>query len=229
MHGFSKEGKKKIIALLVLTLVLGACLLIYARVVGPMTELLRDVNRLSQWVEDQGWTSKLIYVALVWLQVVIAFIPGEPLELAAGFVFGAVEGTLLCLLGVFLGSVTVFLLVRTFGMKLVELFFSREKIQSLKILHNPKRLLTITAVLLILPGTPKDLLTYCAGLLPMQTTTWLLLCSVTRIPSVLTSTLCGQYVAEGNYSMAVIVFAITAFLCGIGLWFYAKQQEKKQI
>ena len=76
------------------------------------------------------------------------------------------------------------------------------------------------------PGTPKDLLTYCAGLTTLPITTWMLICSVGRIPSVITSTLGGHALSEGNYVYAAIVFGVTALLCGGGLWLYARMQAK---
>lgn len=59
------------------------------------------------------------------LQVLVAIIPGEPLEIAGGYAFGAVWGTVLCLLGAFLGSAAVFAVVRKWGVPLVEVFFHR--------------------------------------------------------------------------------------------------------
>ena len=123
---------------------------------------------------------------------------------------------------------TVFALVRVFGMKLVRVFFSQEKIDSLKILKNPKRLFILTAVLMILPGTPKDLLTYCAGLTNIPFGAWMLISSLGRIPSIITSTWGGHAVSEGRYVMAAIIFGVTALLCGAGLCIYGRMQNKKE-
>lgn len=227
MNGVSVKTRSRIIGLIVLAALLIAGGILYARVGRPMTELARDTQRFRAWVEQQGWTARLIYIGMVIFQVLVAVIPGEPFELAAGVAFGSVEGTLLCLMGVFLGSMIVFGLVRAFGRRVVLLFFSAEKIDSLRILHDRERLFRLTAVLMLLPGTPKDLLTYCAGLTPMTLGEWLLICSVGRIPSVITSTLGGHAVAQGNYLMAAIVFAATAVMCGLGLYVYARAHRRK--
>lgn len=84
-----------------------------------------------------------------------AVIPGEPLEIAAGYAFGAVEGTILCVLGTFLGGILVFLLVRRFGLRAVEIFFSPEKLQRLRFLHKERRLARWVFLIFFLPGTPK--------------------------------------------------------------------------
>lgn len=227
MKMMTMETRRRIIGIAILTVLLAASLIAYERIGKPMTELVKDTDRLREWVAERGWHSRLIYMAVVCLQVLVAVIPGEPLEMAAGFAFGPIEGTLICLGGIALGSMIVFGLVRVFGMKLVELFFDRDKIDSLKILRNPKKVFLVTAALMILPGTPKDLLTYCAGLTRISWTTWLLISTVGRIPSVITSTLGGHAIAEGKYIMAIIVFSVTALLCGAGLYVFAKLKTDK--
>ena len=227
MKEMMRDKQRKIVALAVLAALAAVSLIAYVRVGKPMTTLVKDTDRLRQWVAEKGWVSRIAYMAAVCFQVLVAVIPGEPLEMAAGFAFGPVEGTLICLGGISLGSMIVFGLVRLFGIKLVEVFFSREKIDSLKIMQNPKRVFLVTAALMIMPGTPKDLLTYCAGLTGISWTTWLLLSTVGRIPSVITSTLGGHAVAEGRYLQAGIIFLITALLCGVGLYVFARMKMDK--
>ncbi len=227
MKKLSAETKRKIIGAVVLTAIVIASAIVYVRVGKPLTEMVKDTDRLRSWVEEKGWGSRLIYVAAVCLQVLVAVIPGEPLEMAAGFAFGPIEGALICMGGIALGSMIVFGLVRVFGMKLVEIYFSREKIESLKIMQNPKRMFLVFASLMILPGTPKDLLTYCAGLTKISWATWLLISTVGRIPSLITSTLGGHAIAEGHYLQAAIIFIVTSLLCGAGLYVFAKVKTDK--
>jgi len=59
------------------------------------------------------------------LKVLIVFILGEPFEIAAGYAFGIWEGLLLCTIGISIGSIVVFLLVRRFGSSVVEVFFNK--------------------------------------------------------------------------------------------------------
>ena len=124
-----------------------------------------------------------------------------------------------------IGSVIIFALVRKFGVKLVELFFSMEKINSLKFLQNKQRLNTIYFIVMCLPGTPKDLLSYFAGLTDMKLRTWLLIATVARIPSVITSTIGGSALGSEQYLFAIIAFAATLALSGIGLLIYRKIQS----
>ena len=117
---------------------------------GPIIKTLGDPASFRAWVDARGFWGRVLFVGVMMLQVVIAFIPAEPLELAAGYAFGAVWGTILVWLGLVLGTVVVFMFVRKIGVKAVEVFFPREKIDSVKYLNNEKAL-NAAAFTLFLP------------------------------------------------------------------------------
>ena len=106
----------------------------------PMVQLAGDPEAFRVWVDSFGFWGKLCYMGVMALQVMIVLIPGEPLELAGGYAFGALEGTVLALSGFVIGSAVVFALVRRFGVKLVEVFFTRDKIRQMEFLRNPKKI-----------------------------------------------------------------------------------------
>ena len=186
----------------------------------PLIRFVQEPERFRQWVDAQGVWAPLLFTGMVILQVIVAVIPGEPLEIAAGYAFGAVEGTLLCVLGTFIGGMLVFLLVRRFGLRAVDVFFPEEKLRRLRFLHNERRLARWVFVIFFLPGTPKDVLCYFVGLTPMPLRTWALISAVARLPSIITSTVGGDALGMGNYTFAVIVFTATLAVSGLGLLFY---------
>ena len=165
---------------------------------------------------------------MVILQVFVAIIPGEPLEIAAGYAFGFWEGTLLCLIGMTIGGILVFLFVRRFGVKAVEVFISREQIQSLRFLQNTKRVYLFLVIAFLLPGTPKDVLCYCAGLTSVQFSRWLLITSLCRLPSIVTSTIGGDALGTGELIQAIIIFAATVCISLLGLAIYRNYQTKEE-
>ena len=121
--------------------------------------------------------------------------------------------------------------VRRFGRELVEVFFPKEKIESLRFLQSsPKRELLFWLVFVV-PGTPKDLLCYFAGLTDLSWGKWLLICSLGRVPSIITSTVGGNALGGKNYLFAILVFAGTLAVSAIGLLIYrglCRRHEKKQ-
>ena len=214
------EQQKKTLSVLaiVIFVLLSAAL---AWFVGrPMVRFARQPEQFRAWVDGHGAWGPLAYAAMVFLQVLVAIIPGEPLEIAGGYAFGAVWGTVLCLLGAFLGSAAVFAVVRKWGVPLVEVFFPQDKLDKLTFLKtSPKRTALLWLVFTV-PGTPKDLLCYFAGLTDLPWGTWLLIATVGRLPSIVTSTVGGSALGEQNYRAAVIAFAIALAVAAMGYVIY---------
>lgn len=193
----------------------------------PMIEFVREPERFRAWVDSSGFVSRVIFVGMVVFQLIIALIPGEPLEMGAGYAFGAVEGTILCIIGCVIGSALVFLFVRRFGVKLVEVFFPREKIRSLRFLQDSRRLNLLTFIVFFIPGTPKDLLSYFIGLTDMKLGTWLFITAVARIPSIVTSTVTGDALGLKDYQFALIAFGVTLALSLVGILVYRRLSARR--
>ena len=147
-----------------------------------MWRYMDDPTKVREIIGDHYVLGALCMILISAVQVVVALIPGELVEISAGYVFGAWGGALLCLAGTTLGSVLVLLLVRRFGGRFVYAFYPKEKIDALPILRNPKKRNLLTLVLFLLPGTPKDLLTYGIGLTDMSIPSYLALTTVARFP-----------------------------------------------
>ncbi len=195
----------------------------------PLLTMVEDPEKFRNLVEEKGFLSRLLFVSLVLVQVVVALIPGEPLEICGGIAFGGLEGTFLCLLGIFLGSGIIFFLVRKLGIKLVEVFFSVEKIRSLRFLQNERRLDGVLFLIMMIPGTPKDLISYFVPLTKIRAGHWLALTTFARIPSVVTSTVGGDALGEGRYLFALIVFAVTCCISLAGALLFDRFTKKRKI
>ena len=195
----------------------------------PLVLQFRDSpETFRDYVAAHGFLGQLVMIGIVMLQVVVALIPGEPFELGAGFVFGWLEGTLLCLTGMALASALVYLAVRKFGVGIAALFFPAEKINRFSFLQSHKRLNLLTFILFLIPGTPKDLLTYLIGLTPMPLHTFLWVTTLARIPSVVSSTVTGALMQSERLLAAGITYGVTALISVACILWYRRisRQEK---
>lgn len=225
------EKHKKIIYLIAVVIFIVFMAAVGYFVGKPMVALAEDPQAFRAWVDASGMMGRLLFVGMVVLQVVVAFIPGEPIELAAGYAFGFLEGSLLTLSGFVLGSWLVFALVRRFGVKLVEVFFPQNKLNEIKFLQNPKKTKVISFLLMLIPGTPKDMLSYFAGLTKLTTWEWITIVTVGRLPSLITSTITGAAAGEKNYVLSAVSLGVTLVISLAGIWYYrrlCKQEQKVQ-
>ena len=104
-----------VISLLIFAAVFVLLTLFFTRVLSPY---LKSTEELRAFLDSYGWKGYLILMGLQCLQVVIALIPGEVIELGAGYAYGAIEGTLICLAGIAISSALIFLLVKKIGISL---------------------------------------------------------------------------------------------------------------
>lgn len=222
MYDKDKISKKqqRTIAVLAAGILILLIALVTLLIGKPMVKFASEPELFRRWVEEKGALGPLIYAGMVFLQVVVAIIPGEPLEIAGGYAFGAVEGTIICLIAATVGSLAVFGLVRRFGVRLVEVFFPVEKLRSLRFLKSSPARTVLFLLIFMTPGTPKDLLCYYAGLTDMKLTIWLLISSLGRIPSVVTSTIGGDALGTESYIFAAVVFVATFITSLIGFLIY---------
>ena len=230
MKNFNFEKKKKIAGVISMIVFVLFMLLSCWFIGKPMLELVSEPEIFRDWIAEKGLLGKLIFVGMVILQVIFAIIPGEPLEIGAGYAFGMIEGTILCLVGFLIGSIVIFLFVKKWGVKFVELFFSVDKINNLRFLNSSKKVNFLAYILFLIPGTPKDLLVYFLGLTNIKPFGFFMTVTIARIPSLVTSTVAGDALGEQKYIFAVVVFSITLIISLLGYIIYnlfSKHYSKK--
>lgn len=216
-----KERTKKGIRIAVIAVLLAVLTIVCVRYVVPLSRLLVTQEGrayICERVESFGILAPLVFILLMALQIVIAFIPGGPLELIGGMLFGSLLGLLVTTLGALLGTLTVYALVRRFGKPLVDFFVSEEKAAKFKILQDEDRLTFWVFLLFLIPGIPKDLLTYLVPLTKMRGRDFILLSTLARFPSLAASVLVGDSLSDGRYWLSVTICAVAAIAAFIGYW-----------
>lgn len=222
--------RRRIISILSLVAIFVIFSLIAYFVGFPLVRQFRESpENFRRYVKSHGVWAPLLMMGIMALQVIVAIIPGEPFEIGAGFVFGWFQGTLWCLLGCAGASALVYLAVRKWGVKLVEAFFPRERILRFSFLQNEKKLDLLVFIIFLIPGTPKDLITYLVGLTPMKLPAFLLISTLARIPSVVSSCMTGNFAQNQRYLAAGITYAVTLLISIICILWYRRisQQEKR--
>lgn len=218
--GSKKPGRGKRIIKIVSFAVLAAVMLAIGIISIPIVRMLSTPEGrqgLERLVEENYLAGLIVYLVLQMLQIVVAIIPGGVIQILGGVLFDKLLGTVWCLLGVFLGELVVFLLVRRFGMPVVEAFIDKKGIKRLEFLNDSKKLELAVFILFLIPGVPKDALTYIAPLTRIKPSSFFLLSMLARSPAIIMSTFFGANLGEGNILEAVILFALVAVFGIIGV------------
>lgn len=193
-----------------------AAWLLYVHAIGPLIRVMSQPDAARNWILGHGKWSYIFFVSMVVLQVVVAIIPGEPFQIAAGLAFGPVMGTILCMLGMLLGSITTFMLTRIFGYRIMKLMFSERTLAKLDLKDYSRETIEhVVFVAFIIPGTPKDLLSYAVGLTPLSLKSWVTITLIARLPSILMAAVGGEAMSSGNFLQAGIFLLMGAALSGI--------------
>ena len=217
MKKFKAQAIINIVAIILLTALFISLYFIFK----DKFDLLNTKEGLENFINDvqnTGFLGGIILVVIQILQVVVAFIPGEFVELASGIMFGPVLGLVLCLIGLNIGTIIIFGLVKLLGKPFVDENVSDHN-QKFLFLNNSNRTIIILFFIFLIPGIPKDILIYLVPLTKVKMWQFLIVSSVARIPSILTSTIAGTSIINGDYLVAGIIMGISLILAIIGLIF----------
>lgn len=227
----SEEGKAKRKRRLVSIIGLLIFFALSAAIAFPFFKFFKEPEMFQKWVDSFGMWGWLVCIGAMVLQIIVAIIPGGAMEIGAGYAFGAVEATIFCTIGSIIGCAIVFWLVKAFGIKFVEAFFPIEKIQNLKFLQNEKKRDILAFIIFLIPGMPKDLISYFMGFTNIKLSRWLVISTVARTPAIVVSAMGGQALGKGQYLVALIVLVVIVIISIVGTIGYkmlCKYHNKKE-
>lgn len=183
-------------------------------------------------IDSMGFGGLLLLLGLQVLQILLVVLPGEPFEVLAGMCYGAWGGCLFITASVFITTTIIFFTVRKLGHKYLYNFFKKEKVDKImksKMLNNPRNLDMILFILFFLPATPKDLLVYIGGLLPIKPLRFIMISTFVRFPSVITSTMVGANISNGNWRMSLLIYGVTFVVAGLCMFLVTLKDKNKEI
>ncbi|MEW6137307.1 MAG: TVP38/TMEM64 family protein [Thermodesulfobacteriota bacterium] len=188
------------------------------RITELIWDIFQDRAHFRTYIESWGGWAPAAFVALQGLQVIIAPIPGELTGAVGGFIFGGLPTVLYSSLGLTLGSLVNFLIARIIGLPFVKLVVSRETLEKFHFLTERRGAL-LAFVLFLIPGFPKDILSYILGLSPMRLLTFAIVCTLGRIPGTVMLSFSGAAVYQENWRLLIIIAVICAISLGaMYLW-----------
>ena len=224
--------RTKVFKWLLMIIVLALCigLIVYLFPVIRNLSTPEGQMEFKNHVANLGVLGYLALFGLQFAQIFLIILPGEPIEILAGMCYGGIGGLIFITVSVFIITTIVFLAVRKFGRKFVYSFCSKERIEKIensKLFKNPKKIEWIMLILFLIPGTPKDLLVYIAGLLPLKPLRFILISTFARLPSVISSAFAGSNLVAGNWKFSLIIYGATFIIVGLAIFIINKFDKDK--
>lgn len=181
-------------------------------------ELLETLQTYQKQLSGFGIWSYPIMVVVQILQMLLALIPGGPLAFLLGFMFGTIGGAVVGTIGNIIGTVMIVWAVNRFGMKFVNMFCDSKGFEKLTFLHDPHKRDLLIFILFLIPGSPKDLITFFAPFTKAKPMRIVVLATVGRLPALILSTAIGATLAEGNIWRTVMLITVTILVVGVSIF-----------
>ena len=221
--------KKVVLTILSALMIIGVSALLWDIFQTISTEAGRV--EFQNTIMDMGPMGCLMLIGLNVAQIFLFFFPGEPIELLAGMCYGTLGGLIVIYVGVFISSSIIFLLIRKVGKASVYDLIGKNKLERIEKsrIFNSNNAEKLLLLLFVMPGTPKDLLVYIGALLPVKASRFILLSTIFRFPGIITSTIVGESLTEGDSRFALFVYAVTIAISLIVLFFLRKKDDIREI
>lgn len=212
--------QKKIIAILklafLLLLIVGVPAFVYIKFGGEVFSQ-NFTQDIIAYLESHKSESIAIIVLLQAIQVIVCILPGQPIQIAASYMFGIVGALLTSLAGAVIGVTISFFISRILGQDAMHVLFGEEKINNYREKLNSAKGILIVFLIYLIPGIPKDLTSYAAGISEMRFPPFLIASTVGRTPAMMGSILFGYFFKKGDYTAIAILFAVACVITVICL------------
>jgi uncharacterized membrane protein YdjX (TVP38/TMEM64 family) len=170
---------------------------------------LDNVDRIDAWFDSLGWKAPLVFV-LLWIAACVFFLPGLPISIAGGLIFGAVWGTVWTTIGANIGAVAAFLIGRYAARGMVERQMRRnEGLRKIDdgVSRHGWRMLMITR---LVPVFPFNIQNYVYGLTDIRLSTYAVVSLVCMLPGTIAYNFAAGSVRTGDFGTTLWYLGIAA-------------------
>src|SRR3990170_6035370 len=194
---------------------------IEAPLIDWLIRLYRDKKFLKETVRSWGFMAPLVFIVIQALQVIVSPVPGEITGPVGGALFGTWLGLLYSTIGLTAGTLFAFWVGRQWGEPLVRPFLSEHSWNRMSFILEAEGVI-LCFILYVVPGFPKDIVSYLFGISPIPFWVFAVVSTVGRLPGTLISSYFGAHVAEQQYIWAIAFMAVVVALC-LPVYYYRER------
>lgn len=180
-------------------------------------EVLKNPKKIKKVILSYGEYSVFAFLGLQIIQVVAFFVPGELVQIAGGYIYGAFLGGFLTVLGITLGSAIVYGIARAYGKPFIKTIISNRHLDYFEKVLKLGSVNYIVFLLYLIPGIPKDVLAYICGVSEITFKNFVLYSTLGRIPGIFISTYFGSRIYTGNKGILMAIAGLMTILFVVGV------------
>jgi uncharacterized membrane protein YdjX (TVP38/TMEM64 family) len=184
---------------------------------AEIANIYRNREAVKGWIQSLGFWGPLVFIGLQTLQVVIFVIPGELTQASGGFIFGFWGGTVLSLIGIAIGSLVNYGIGRFSGRPFIRGIVGEERLLRAEKALRDRKAETSYFLLFLVPGIPKDILCYAAGMVRSPFVIFMVASMAARLPGIAGSSLIGMTAYAGQIALSLWLLAAAAVLLVAGV------------
>ena len=175
--------------------------------------IITDRDAFSAFLSENKDQNSILYFLIVLVTVVLGFPVGQAINFVGGYVFGVALAYGLSIAGTAIGTFITFNIARHFGRDFVVMLFKEKNVEKFVKMMDTGKAFVVTVLIYLIPGLPKDLFTYAAGLTSIRSVPFVLTAAAARSPGMLATLLFAAFLRDGNYiGVAAVVAIVAAFL-----------------
>ncbi len=199
------QEKKKILMLAGFPLFIVVFVVLTVVFWNDLTTIFVSIEALEEFLKENKTTIIPYFVGLQIVQVVLFFIPGEFVQIAGGYLFPFWLALGLTSLGICIGGMINYFFGRVLGYSFFTAILGEKRMDNYIRYFNSNRAWVICTLLFLIPGFPKDILCYIAGIATLRAFPFFLISTIARLPGILGSILMGQAISNRNWWLLVLL------------------------
>ena len=230
-NSFWYKLKEKLVPVLVVIAVAILIWFAFGDKIPGLIPLLKegDSQKIADYLaQETGIKGVIAVILLQAVQIASIVMPGMAIQIAAGLIYGWLEGFLMCYIGFVVSNLCVFLFARKMGSdRIRDVSMGRTSQWLLEKLNGTKPQFMVVVANMV-PAVPNGIIPYIAAKTEISTLDYVKAVAMGSWLQILLSCLAGQFIIKGQwlYTLLTVVFqfAVVLIILWKREWFLSRMQ-----
>lgn len=210
------QSSKRIVMKIMLGLFAALCIGLLVYYAPAIIQVMSSMDNFRAYIHSTGHWGPIMFILFQILQIVVAPIPGEVVQIAGGYIYGSALGSFYTTVGLIIGSAIAFYFTRFIGRDFISRLLQKQKVKWISFMHDEQKFGAFLFIFFLIPGLPKDMLVFVAALTSISSLRFFTILLIGRLPWIIASAALGSNLHMQQYTIAIIiaVIAVVGFIFG---------------